>query len=151
MDLVTVMALPSRRTGASSPSFGESPFIHRFNSEPGDHRVFPTKNSPRSKKRRSEILTSTNPSSATSKIVATKLVSWNEASINTAQTDVHLLFSGSEQLRASRTPSPTPKKLHQYSSQDVAEMLTLVDAELLRRIEPSELQNGAWMKKDEVG
>ena len=37
-----------------------------------------------------------------------------------------------------------------YSSRHVAEELCLVDSELLRKIDPNELQNGAWMKKEKV-
>ena len=42
---------------------------------------------------------------------------------------------------------PTRKKLNEYRSREVAEELCLMDSELLRKIEPAELQNGAWMKK----
>ena len=42
------------------------------------------------------------------------------------------------------------KKLNEYRSREVAEELCLMDSELLRKIEPAELQNGAWMKKDKV-
>ena len=42
------------------------------------------------------------------------------------------------------------KKLHGYRSREVAEELCLIDSELLRKINPNELQNGAWMKKDKV-
>ena len=45
---------------------------------------------------------------------------------------------------------PTRKKLNEYRSREVAEELCLMDSELLRKIEPAELQNGAWMKKDKV-
>lgn len=38
-------------------------------------------------------------------------------------------------------------KLYAQSAQKIAEELTLMDAELLRRIERKELENGAWMKK----
>lgn len=41
-------------------------------------------------------------------------------------------------------------RLHYYSPQQVAEELSLMDAQLLRRISPKELENGAWMKKDKV-
>ena len=41
-----------------------------------------------------------------------------------------------------------PKKLYQYSSKEVAEELTLIDAELIRGIGPEEVQNEAWMKKE---
>ena len=41
-------------------------------------------------------------------------------------------------------------RLHQYRSREVAEELCLMDGEILRKIDPAELHNGAWMKK-EVG
>ena len=44
-----------------------------------------------------------------------------------------------------------PKKLYLYGSREVAEELSVMDSELLRKINPEELQNGAWMKKDKVG
>ncbi len=40
-----------------------------------------------------------------------------------------------------------PKKLHQQSPKDLAEELTLLDAELLRKINSQEVENGAWMDK----
>ena len=45
---------------------------------------------------------------------------------------------------------PDTWKLHQYRSRVVAEELCLMDGEILRKIDPAELHNGAWMKK-EVG
>ncbi|XP_064400571.1 uncharacterized protein LOC135346767 isoform X2 [Halichondria panicea] len=45
-------------------------------------------------------------------------------------------------------PSGEPRKLHQFPPKEVAEELSLMDAQLLRKIGPEELQNGAWMKKD---
>ena len=45
-------------------------------------------------------------------------------------------------------PSTPVKKLHQFSPKEVAEELSLMDSELLRKIVPEELENGAWMKKD---
>ena len=42
------------------------------------------------------------------------------------------------------------RRLSEYSSRHVAEELCLVDSELLRKIDPNELQNGAWMKKEKV-
>ena len=44
-----------------------------------------------------------------------------------------------------------PKKLHLYDSFEVAQELSMLDGELLRKIDPDELKNGAWMKKDKVG
>ena len=41
-------------------------------------------------------------------------------------------------------------KLHQFSPKEVAEELSLMDAELLRKIASKELENGTWMKKDKV-
>ena len=48
--------------------------------------------------------------------------------------------------------SPTTRrtKLHQFSPREVADELCLLDAELLRRIATTELEGGAWMKKDKV-
>ena len=43
-----------------------------------------------------------------------------------------------------------PKKLYLYSSLEVAEELCVMDGELLRKIDPEELSNGAWMKKNKV-
>jgi hypothetical protein len=45
---------------------------------------------------------------------------------------------------------PETWRLHYYRSREVAEELCLMDGEILRKIDPSELHNGAWMKK-EVG
>ncbi len=46
---------------------------------------------------------------------------------------------------------PIPdKKLHSFNPREVAEELCLLDAELLRKIAPSELEGGVWMKKDKV-
>ena len=45
---------------------------------------------------------------------------------------------------------PRHRKLHLCSARELAEQLTLVDAEMLRRISPDELKNGAWMGKDKV-
>lgn len=39
------------------------------------------------------------------------------------------------------------KRLYMHSAKEVAEELTLMDAELLAKIERKELENGAWMKK----
>ena len=39
-------------------------------------------------------------------------------------------------------------KLHHYSSREVAEELCLMDGEILRKIDPTELHNGAWMKRE---
>jgi len=41
-----------------------------------------------------------------------------------------------------------PKKLYQYTPREVADQLSSMDAGLLRKICPAELENGAWMKKD---
>ena len=41
-------------------------------------------------------------------------------------------------------------KLCNFPPRDVAEEMTLLDAGLLRLIKASELENGAWMKKDKV-
>ena len=45
---------------------------------------------------------------------------------------------------------PDTWKLHHFSSSEVAEELCLMDGEMLRKIDPEELHNGTWMKK-EVG
>ena len=42
------------------------------------------------------------------------------------------------------------KKIHHLPPREVAQELTLMDAELLRRIQPSELEDGAWMDKTKV-
>ena len=148
-----MMSLPTRlRDGASSPF--HSPPLGRFISVPlGRESVLdmPTRNSPRSRRKRAELITSPNHSSAaaTRSHVAAGLVSWNDASINSTHSELQPLH-----LEALQYPSPccspTPKKVHQYSSQEVAQTLTLIDAEFLRQIAPEELQNGAWMKKDLV-
>ena len=41
-------------------------------------------------------------------------------------------------------------KLHSFSSKEIAEEMTLLDAKLLRMIKASELENGVWMKKELV-
>lgn len=40
--------------------------------------------------------------------------------------------------------------LHLFTPVEIAEELALRDAELLRRIGPREIRNGAWMDKDRV-
>ena len=52
--------------------------------------------------------------------------------------------------QASVGEEPETWRLHHYRSREVAEELCLMDGEILRKIDPSELHNGAWMKK-EVG
>ena len=42
-----------------------------------------------------------------------------------------------------------PEKLYQLPPKDVAEGLTGMDAELLERISPDEIRDGAWMKRGE--
>ena len=44
---------------------------------------------------------------------------------------------------------PTPEKLYLLPAKDVAEGLTTMDADLLKRISPDELHDGAWMKRAE--
>ena len=44
-----------------------------------------------------------------------------------------------------------PTRLHLYNSLEVAQELSILDGELLRKIDPEELKNGAWMKKNKVG
>ncbi len=41
-------------------------------------------------------------------------------------------------------------RLCSFPAREVAEEMTLMDASLLRLIKASELQDGAWMKKDKV-
>ena len=53
-------------------------------------------------------------------------------------------------VTADRHGETSVKKLHQFSPKEVAEELSLMDAELLRKIAPEELENGAWMKRDKV-
>ena len=43
---------------------------------------------------------------------------------------------------------PDTMRLHHFGSGAVAVELCLLDGEILRKIEPEELQNGAWMKKE---
>ena len=43
------------------------------------------------------------------------------------------------------------RKVHRLSPREVAVELTLMDAELLRKIQPCELKEGAWMDKAKVG
>ena len=57
------------------------------------------------------------------------------------------------QVMAESSPveSASPlKKLHQFNPRDVADELSILDAEMLRQIDPKELEGGAWMKKDKV-
>ena len=42
------------------------------------------------------------------------------------------------------------RKIHRLSPRDVAVELTLMDSELLRKIQPGELKEGAWMNKVKV-
>ena len=43
------------------------------------------------------------------------------------------------------------QRLHLFTAVEVAEELTLRDAEMLRRITPEEISNGAWMDDKNVG
>lgn len=54
-------------------------------------------------------------------------------------------------LQYGEEQSKRRKKLYGFSAREVAEEMTLLDAGLLRHIKTSELENGAWMKKDKVG
>ena len=45
--------------------------------------------------------------------------------------------------------SKPSEKLHLLPPKEVAEGLTEMDAELLERISPDELRDGAWMKRGE--
>ena len=49
------------------------------------------------------------------------------------------------------TSTHLPTRLHLYNSLEVAQELSILDGELLRKIDPEELRNGAWMKKNKVG
>lgn len=55
----------------------------------------------------------------------------------------HVPGSDKNQLRVEQ-------KLHHLPPRELAEELTLMDAELLRKIQPRELEDGAWMDKDKV-
>lgn len=47
------------------------------------------------------------------------------------------------------SPSPTVNtKVHHFNPQYIAEELSIMDSELLRRIKPHELEDGAWMKEN---
>ncbi len=48
---------------------------------------------------------------------------------------------------STKAPPPSPRKLHLLVPKEVALELTLLDAQMLRKIDPQELENGAWMKK----
>ena len=48
------------------------------------------------------------------------------------------------------SPSPSRRKLHLFPPKDVAVELSLMDGELLRKISPDEIKNGAWMDKCKV-
>lgn len=48
---------------------------------------------------------------------------------------------------SAKTASSSSKKLHQLPPKDVAVELTLLDAQMLRKIQFEELENGAWMNK----
>ena len=62
-----------------------------------------------------------------------------------------LLVAIEEASGVSSSVADAPRrKLNEYRSREVAEELCLMDSELLRKIEPPEPQNGAWMKKDKV-
>ena len=43
------------------------------------------------------------------------------------------------------------QRLHLFTAVEVAEELALRDAEMLRRITPEEISNGAWMENKNVG
>ena len=67
----------------------------------------------------------------------------------------HVSAAGVEQVEQSAPvgeicSEPEIWRLHHYRSREVAEELCLMDGEILRKIDPAELHNGAWMKK-EVG
>lgn len=47
-------------------------------------------------------------------------------------------------------PDKKRRKLYGFPAREVSEEMTLLDAGLLRLIKASELDNGAWMKKDKV-
>lgn len=45
---------------------------------------------------------------------------------------------------------PPPRRLYQFPAREVTMELTLMDGEMLRRISPEEIKNGAWMDKAKV-
>ena len=53
-------------------------------------------------------------------------------------------------LLSNRKPAIDACHLHSHPPMDVAEELTLMDAEMLRKISADELRNGAWMDKAKV-
>ncbi len=48
------------------------------------------------------------------------------------------------------TPPPPVARLHQQPPRCVATELCIMDGELLRKISPTELEGGKWMKADKV-
>lgn len=44
----------------------------------------------------------------------------------------------------------TEQSLHLFTPSEVAEELALRDAEMLRRITPEEIRDGAWMDEDKA-
>ena len=54
------------------------------------------------------------------------------------------------QSTAVRIAEMSKQTLHLFTATEIAEELALRDAELLRRIEPSEIRDRAWMHKDKV-
>ena len=52
--------------------------------------------------------------------------------------------------RSARTSRRSKLKLHQFRPREVADELSLMDAELLRKICPEELEGCAWMKHDKA-
>jgi len=47
--------------------------------------------------------------------------------------------------------SPVKTRLYQFSADEVAEELCLLDSELLRKIRAKELVGGVWMKEEVSG
>ncbi len=47
-------------------------------------------------------------------------------------------------------PATPTLAIHQYPPREVAMELCLMDSQLLRKISPQELEDGAWMKADKV-
>ena len=62
----------------------------------------------------------------------------------------HGLATWSAALAARACSPKRTDKLHVAPPREVAGELTLMDAEILRRIDTAELENGAWMDKERV-
>ena len=54
-------------------------------------------------------------------------------------------------MESSELPKSLKKKLYQMDPKILASQLVLLDAEMLRKVKPEELQGGAWVGKNKVG